>query len=142
MPAVPRTVAEGPFWLGPAAGVTAAAVGVATSTQLSAELIAVSPLALLTTSLWFSPLFWPRIPPNVTSTVFGMLVRLVKRSTKRALLAPVANVSSRPTSIPDRFTGVVVANVSTPSKRSPKPRSSSPSMRAAGAPETLTRMPP
>ena len=141
VPGVPSTIAEGPFCDGPEVGVVADAFGVACSTQLSALVTAASPLELSTTSDWFSPLFWPKMPPNVIRTYCALFVVFLNESTQRPQLAVRANFRWREISIPLRFTACVVANSSTPSNSSPNPRSSSPSMRCLGVPSTLTRKP-
>src|SRR4051812_5764819 len=129
VPGVPRTIADGPFCVGPDLGVVAAAVGVACSTQLSALVTEGSPDAVSTTSGWFSPLFWPKMPPNEIRTYFGLLLVFLNESTQRPQLAVRAKRRCREISIPLRCTAFVVVNSSTPSNLSPNPRSSSPSMR-------------
>ena len=73
-------------------------------------------------------------------------VVLANVSSQRAQLPGLDTLIVRLIATPPRFTGVVVANASSPSKLSPNPRISSPLSRPvgsfAGMPDTRTRMPP
>ena len=70
------------------------------------------------------------------------LVVFVKESSQRVQLPGLETLIAREIAMPSRTTGLVEAKESTPSKRSPKPRISSPLKRVdgslAGASQTLT----
>ena len=91
-------------------------------------------------------MFWPADPPNVTSTVIVRPVVFANVSSQRVQLPGLDTLIVRLIATPPSGTGVVVANVSSPSYASPNPRISSPLSRpvgsVAGMPDTLTRMPP